>query len=1613
MPDIKPNLLNDCEREAIHIPGSIQPHGALLAYESAAASVLYGSHNLARWLPVGALPVRGRALLDLLGETAFANLEQALAGRASGAVRHQMVELPARPQQGQAEPLIALVHVYRGVRIAEFVPAVPAERECDWMQRFNDALESLHSARDLGDLIERIAHRVKQLTALDRVMIYRFDENQHGHVIADVHEPQMESFFDLHYPASDIPAQARELYRLQGVRYIADVEAQPIAVEPWLDSARRQPLDMSCAMLRSPSPVHLRYLHNMGVRSTLTISLLVDGRLWGLIACHHRSASALPVRLQRGCSTLAINLGFMIGWHVQREQAGAAVGVAEAQAEVVDAFNHVQSPLPDVIEQSAAALLRIGGATGGAFWRDETVLPFGQWPDGARGESIIRAVRQAFEASSEQQLDTEQALLQPPLSPGELHTVCGFMALQLEAFAGAGLVWIRPENRHVFAWGGDPTKPMLQDVDEHGRTVLSPRASFARWETFIEGRCRPWSDVDRNGARALLPLRELLVVRDSLAQVTLSDRQFRSLVALQSDTYWECDLEGHLVALSKPLPTDHGPIVGQTLLDLFTPCCTPLELQELRQALRSPRSFRALHVRGRIAEGRGEFEVLLNGEPIRDQYGNAAGWHGTASDITHEAALQVALRQRDVEQQAMLDNDLIGIAKLKDRIMIWTNRGMERIFGYASGALHGQSTRILYPDDSGFVAVGAERDSAQAAGHSFRGQHAMVRHDGEARWIDLSGVPLSADGAEWMWLVQDITERKREEELLRKSRGFLDRTGQLAGVGGWEIDVATAQLIWSDETCRIHGVEPGYQPTIEQAIAFYVPEARSSIRAAVETAMAGGAGFDRELQLICLGGERIWVRAVGSVEFEGDKPLRVVGAMQDVTARVQERQALEEANERMALAAKSAQIGNFDWNVVTGVLKWDAWAYRLAGLEPSETAGSYELWANALHPEDRVAAELAAHEALYGDVPFNTEFRFLWPDGSVHHMRGAGHVTRDSGGNPLRMVGLNWDVTEMRQLALQLAEQHETMRVTLQSIGDAVITTDTTGHVAWLNPRAERMTGWLTAEAKGRQLAQVFRTVDENTREPLLSPGAAELLESESDKAAQHVVLIARDGTECGIEDSAAPIRSDTGEMLGLVLVFHDVSEQRRISGEMTFRATHDALTGLYNRVEFESRLERVLRLAHEEPSEHSLLYIDLDEFKLVNDACGHAIGDQFLQQMATILLDMVRSSDIVARLGGDEFAIILEHCSAEHARRVAQKICDHMDQFRFIYEARRFRVGASIGLVAIDQRWETTEALRQAADSSCYAAKESGRNRVHAWLDTDVEMRARETQTLWTSRIQRALDEDRFVLFAQRIVALNEPGPALNAEVLLRMTNDDGTLAQPGAFLPSAERFHLITRVDQWVLRHVCAWMIAAPSLDQIASLSVNLSGQSVGDRAFHRWATELLAAVGPMICNKLCLEITETAAVSNLADAAAFINQVRTMGVKVALDDFGAGASSFRYLKNLPVDFLKIDGQFIRDVVSDPLSEAAVRCFVSVARAVGVKTVAEFVDRALVLERLREIGVDYAQGYLLHRPAPLHELIASGESSLAVALDAPSTDSGGARSGNVTPIRPLVRSV
>ena len=557
----------------------------------------------------------------------------------------------------------------------------------------------------------------------------------------------------------------------------------------------------------------------------------------------------------------------------------------------------------------------------------------------------------------------------------------------------------------------------------------------------------------------------------------------------------------------------------------------------------------------------------------------------------------------------------------------------------------------------------------------------------------------------------------------------------------------------------------------------------------------------------------------------------------------------------------------------------------------------------------------------------------------------------------------------------ELAQEKERAQVTLESIGDAVIATDAKGDIQYLNPVAERLTGWTEAEARGRPLLEVFRILTEAARAPGENPVTLCLTEKRVTRTVSEHVLVARDGAEIAIDHSAAPIRNHDGSTLGAVLVFHDVSRTRRMSQEMSYQAAHDPLTGLKNRRVFEQRLAALLEDAQAGRTEHALLYLDLDQFKIVNDTCGHIAGDELLRRVSALLLDEVRHTDLVTRLGGDEFGVLLDGCTPEIALEIADKLRQTIRDLRFSWREHTFAIGMSIGLVPITAESGSPTSMLSAADAACYAAKDKGRNRIQVYQAGDQELARRHVEMQWVTRLTQAMEEDRFVLYRQRIEPLaSAPAPALH-EVLLRLRGEQGELVPPGAFLPAAERYNLMPAIDRWVVRAVLRWVSARMQQGPTGECySINLSGQSLSDEDFPSFIAEEINRSGAP-ADRICLEITETAAVANLDHALHFIRALKKLGCRFALDDFGSGWSSFSYLKSLPVDYLKIDGSFVKDMAADAVDFAMVESINHIGHAIGIQTIAEFAESEAILEKLRQIGVDYAQGYAIERPRPLAE--------------------------------------
>ncbi|MDB6090348.1 MAG: hypothetical protein JWN85_3132 [Gammaproteobacteria bacterium] len=622
------------------------------------------------------------------------------------------------------------------------------------------------------------------------------------------------------------------------------------------------------------------------------------------------------------------------------------------------------------------------------------------------------------------------------------------------------------------------------------------------------------------------------------------------------------------------------------------------------------------------------------------------------------------------------------------------------------------------------------------------------------------------------------------------------------------------------------------------------------------------------------------------------------------------------------------------------------------------------------NPADR--AEFTRRVESEGEIR-NAEFAMRRRDGQQVVILENARAVRDAGDRIVGYEGTIANITERKRAEQAIFAEKERAQVTLQSIGDAVISTDAEGRIEYINPVAESLTAWSLAEARGRPIGDVLNLVNEITREPIENPLVCALGRGEAGAPVDHSVLVTRGGQEVAIQESAAPICDRQGRVIGAVIVFHDVTKERRLKRALSYQASHDALTGLINRREFDNRLHAAVLSAQRGEGSYALLYIDLDQFKVVNDTCGHQAGDRLLRDVTGLLQTRVRASDTIARLGGDEFGVLLEGCTPEQSTRIADGVRQAIRDYRFMWGANTLSVGASVGVVQIKVDTESVAAVMSAADIACYAAKDEGRNRIHVYEADGVSSRHREMH--WVARVTRAAEENRLELFFQPIVRIGAEGVPSFHELTIRLRDDDGRLVPPSEFIPAAERYNVMSIIDRWVVARAVELLKGRRTRNaSLPMLAVNLSGTSLNEQSF---AEFILHTVGePEIAGALCFEITETAAVTSLSNAAFFMRELKARGCKFSLDDFGTGLSSFMYLKTLPVDYLKIDGQFISQVATDAVDRSMVEAISKVGRALGIATVAECVESQAVLDELERIGVDFAQGYFMANPLPIAQL-------------------------------------
>lgn len=652
----------------------------------------------------------------------------------------------------------------------------------------------------------------------------------------------------------------------------------------------------------------------------------------------------------------------------------------------------------------------------------------------------------------------------------------------------------------------------------------------------------------------------------------------------------------------------------------------------------------------------------------------------------------------------------------------------------------------------------------------------------------------------------------------------------------------------------------------------------------------------------------------------------------------------------------------------------------LVGVDRAELIG--RKLGDLVPPEySELVSENIRHRLVGEPAAERYEIDMVGLQGQVSRLEISSAVIDYEGGPALLVTGVEviptQTVQQVRQppdstLAANVSSQHI---MAFDSLSEALITTDAEGRIGYMNPSAEHLTGSTLEDSSGKTLEQIVSLVDETDRRLLSDPVRQALSSGAPVNLSRRALLLSRsNGSERSIELSASPMRNSAKELVGSVVLLHDVTELRGLARQMSYQATHDALTGLINRREFERRLEEAIETGHRGENQHVLCYLDLDRFKVVNDTSGHLAGDSMLREVAKLLRDAVRDSDTVARLGGDEFGMLLIGCPLEKARQIADDVTRAVGDYRFVWKDKIFNIGVSVGLLELSRESGTLEEILAAADSACYVAKKQGSGRVAVYSARDEALARHTGEIQWLQKLQSALKENRFHLYHQVIMPAygdETTGPAM--EVLVRLQDEVGNDVPPSEFVRAAERYRLMGLVDRWVVQTTLSALgRGAIPISAKRSVAINISGQTLADVQFLEFVVECLDSTG-VSPSQVCFEITESAVVANLDHARRFVGVLHGMGCQFALDDFGSGVGSFSNLKNLQMDYLKIDGSFMRNLSRDSVNQAMVTAMIKLARTLNFKVIAEQVEDAAALETARRMGVDFVQGYAIGRPQPL----------------------------------------
>ncbi len=958
-----------------------------------------------------------------------------------------------------------------------------------------------------------------------------------------------------------------------------------------------------------------------------------------------------------------------------------------------------------------------------------------------------------------------------------------------------------------------------------------------------------------------------------------------------------------------------------------------------------------------------------------------------------------------------------------DRSFCYLSDGIEKLLGIPSHCLLESGSKnyaaLIHEDDR--ERVKQILHSAISERQNYVAEYRVQRTDGEYCWLRERGAGKLDEQGKVTWvggIIRDVTVQKRVEIELDEKKRSIKLLQKITIAANEATSVEHALQVCLDEICAYCDWPVGHAYILNSSGKLLessgVWHLDSESRYAVFKRLTGETIFDEKTGLpgrMLANKEPAWIedvsgddnfpraasdlplnitsafgvpvlvadKVVAVFEFfnpvrlaRDDRLLDVVSTIGVQVGRIIERkqvdQILKENEERFSLAIRGNRDGLWDWNLETNQVYFSPRWKSMLGYEEDELEHDISTFQRLIHPDDKGVEEKFLQEARDN---FEIEFKMRHKQGHyVDILSRATGLRTTSGGDVVRMVGTHIDITERNRAASRIRESERQLRTLYDDSPAIFFTLDEQGTILSINKYGADLLGFSVNTLIGKSILDITQVDDGRIIKQKLKVCASQPNRVQRCEIRQ----IHRFGDAIWVRATMRAIGLETNQ-LSVLVTCEDISEARILSEQLEYQAKHDALTGLINRVEFEKRLRRVLN-SETDDVDHALCYLDLDQFKVINDTCGHLAGDELLRRISDILSTVVRKRDTLARMGGDEFAVLLEHCSIEQAKRVAFELRRCIETLRFVWEDKRFTLGISIGLVPMRANSGSLTDILSAADAACYAAKDAGRNRVHVYYSDDIELSRRRGEMEWVSRINHALEEDRFCLEMQTISCLNKVADRRRGkhyELLLRMQGDDGQLIYPGAFLSAAERYNLSEKIDRWVVSTALKWLTDnQQELKALAVCSINLSGHSMGDGEFLDFLLEQFKkrAIPP---EKICFEITETIAITNLGTAIQFIHTLKEIGCLFALDDFGTGVSSFNYLKNLPVDFLKIDGSFIQEIHKDPIDHAMVRSINEIGQVMGKETIAEFVENEAILAVLRNIGINYAQGYAIGKPVPI----------------------------------------